>query len=61
MSECKGCRGYNIHTKKQMCIFEEYKKIAITSCPCRTCIVKVTCMENCKLLRDHIWEMRSQV
>lgn len=46
-NSCKGCLEYS-DTKICKFIPQKYK----TQCPCTTCIVKVTCNEQCDKLYD---------
>jgi hypothetical protein len=47
MSDCKGCLDHST------CVFIAQGYCAITECPCRICIIKVTCTEICDDLKRH--------
>lgn len=49
MSECKGCQDYG------SCLFANQGDVAIHDCPCRDCLVKVTCEEPCEKLEKHYY------
>jgi hypothetical protein len=45
MDDCKGCLTYYV------CDFRRMNKT--DNCPCKICIVKMTCNEPCEMLSDY--------
>lgn len=46
---CRGCRLYHGLYAEYKCLTREYTHEKFTECPCRICLVKVTCHNACEI------------
>jgi len=53
MKECKGCLVNELDIVGHQCIFQGDYKYLYLNCPCRVCLVKGICRNQCEEYNQH--------